>query len=479
MLDHLKNSLADYKPWILSWWWYQNSDLPALNPFPFKRTEDLRETDTLKLAGLRTAITVRENLYTSADFIKNTNFDVLDSLISKTDSMKTILVSVLHNYRSDSTQKALNSKLIAAFGRTSSKLNTDLLFVGNDLQLGSKYIHTENYWMRHHDGNNNNALMNVITGTEYLESDHVVTIEHNLLPNETAVANLTVTPITDDQSRFADGLRGVLETLAKFESGLNFIPSRYYANEADDLNQQVKESITKLQDLAKKVDQYQQYFLAQVSAVTDINETTNDTPDYHSQIIIPSQENEGPNKFHYSVTKNTTGGSASSAVVSDTFNYRVNKLYRIFPMAGVCYTFNQFNDISYDSANKQNKNTIQPHAHFVVGMKVFLRKTDIRSPKFFTQRDENGRCLFLSRTNLTLGFDALSIRNNFYTGIGIDPWPGVSVNCGAAFNRYTYNQYTDGRSITTQPSYRAGFYLGLSTDLSLFSDIAKFLNFTK
>jgi hypothetical protein len=114
-----------------------------------------------------------------------------------------------------------------------------------------------------------------------------------------------------------------------------------------------------------------------------------------------------------------------------------------------------------------------------MGLKVFLRKIDIRNPKFITGKDDHGKCLFLSRTSIAVGVDVSKPLNNIYTGLGFDLWPGFCVNLGGVFNKYNYNVYNNNQLVQSKTSYRPGFYLGVSTDVSLFMDLAKILNLTK
>lgn len=472
--DNYAGRLAAYKDWVLRWIWYE-AGTPSINPFAFSKSSAITNiTDTSSLPGLRISIAARESLLANSKFIEAAKLTTLDTLIRETDSLKKVILSTISAYKKDSTLMATNDKMIKDFGQTATILNKGLLIVRPS---GS----TVNYWMRHHDAADNNNLMNKAGTDAYLETDRILVIEHNLLYTQDAEAHLKLESIANDESLFSENMRSLLTKLSAITKITLPVGANEYS-EKDNLSQMVSNAINAMGRLAKteaRISLAQNYILAQSDPIVDIEETADETSGYHSKVISPAKKVAGPKKASYYISQTPVPKNGTSTASVDTFTYRVNKLYRIFPMAGLNYTTTQFNDITYDSAHHQNKNTSQTHAHFVVGMKVFLRKTDIRSSKFMFRKDENGKCLFASRTNISIAFDALSPRNNFYIGAGLDPWPGVSLNAGAVFNRYVYNQYTDGAIVKTQTLYRPGFYFGLSTDISLFNDLAKFLNISK
>jgi hypothetical protein len=338
--------------------------------------------------------------------------------------------------------------------------------------------------MRHHDASNTNEIINITTRREYLESDEVAIIVHNLRSNQNAEIRIFLKDITNDESVLSENLRRALSGL----DGLAAITQPFAAADSIEsrieLKNRLNEAIT---ELSREVDLLTQnsvaldYLASQTNPVLTIKQTTDKAGAYHSKIVNTAKKIDGPKKASYLLTVTSTPAPASNAPAPapDTFTYRVNKLYRLFPMAGLNYSVTQFNDVAYDAEHKTFTNTTQSHARFVIGMKVFLRKTDIRNTKFLTQKDENGRTLFLSRTSVTVAFDAAKPKDNFYTGFGWDLWPGFCLNTGVVFNRYAYNQYTDGVNIKSQTLYRPGIYLGVSTDVSLFTDIVKLLNLSK
>jgi hypothetical protein len=469
--DNNGNRLASYKNWLLHWLWYQ-SGTPVLNPFPFRRPGDI--TDTSSLSGLRIAISTRENLMATEKFLTTVRLTFLDSLISQTDSLKKEMFTIQKAYRIDSTLSITNAASIKNFGQTSSVMNRGILFVqsGDDNTA---------YYMRHHDADNNNQLMSPDTKDNYTEDDRVVILEHNLLQNEDATAQLTLVNILNDESVISEVMRSVIAEIA---ATMNLTKSagvgQHSTSDPDEiiLNKAIN-NLSRLGGITQRIVNYQNYILSQDDPYLSIKETTDEASGYHSKVLAPAKKNNGPKKGTYTITKTPAPPIGTSTSIPDTFTYRINKLYHLFPMAGLNYSLTQFNDVTYNAEKNTFTNTQQSQARFVIGIKVFLRKTDIRNTKFLLQRDENGRRFFLSRTSVTVAFDAAKPQDNYYAGLGLDLWPGFCVNTGVVFNRYVYNQFTDGVNIKSQTLYRPGIYLGVSTDVSLFTDIVKLLNFYK
>ncbi|MGF7076208.1 hypothetical protein [Mucilaginibacter sp. 3215] len=172
--------------------------------------------------------------------------------------------------------------------------------------------------------------------------------------------------------------------------------------------------------------------------------------------------------------------SSKDAAPVDTFKYRVNKRYRIFPMTGIAYTTNSFQDVASSSDGASaGKVTQEQQTHFIIGLKVFFNKTDIRSNKFFLGNDAYGKSVVLTRLHFDAAVDIVSPLRNIYTGLGLDLGPGVSLNGGAVFNKYNYNLYSNGQNTIIKTLYGTGAYIGLTTDVSVVADLFKLLNISK
>lgn len=469
--------LPAYKDWILKWLWYQNNELPQMNPFQFKSEKDMGvEPDTSALAGLRFKIGVREDFYKTAN-LKKYNAKQLDSLINETDSLKKRLGSIQKASQLYLNIKSKNDNAIQSLGTTISQLNVGILFPSD----ASKKI----YWMRHHDASSNYQLINDIEKGDYTEDDRVLILGHNLKPNEKSEIHISFQDITNDASQLSEQVQKVLEQIAPLAQTLLPRPAANIRSKVtDSLKLVASNVIDSLKDaltLAQALGHCLDYLVTQTNPITDVQQVTVKSSTYHSQVINPAKKIEGPKKATYYINTTTTSatGNTTGTTVADTFTYRVNKLYRIFPMAGIGFTATKLNYVTQDSALHQSKNETDSRVSFIIGAKIYLKKIDIRNPKFFTGKDNHGNPLWKSRTSITIAFDASKPLDNIYIGPGLDLWPGFSINAGWVFNKYIYNVYSIGLPAQPKNLYRPGFYIGVSTDISFFSDIAKFLNLSK
>jgi len=466
------NLSSQYKEWVLKWLWYQSNYMPALNPFNFKTEGNIgTELDTSKLEVLRLQIQAREEFYKAID-MKKTTPEQIDAIINEAINLRKEKSAIEKSAKDFVISKTNNDKAILDFGSTSFQLNEGLLVAGKN--KGSVL-----YWQRHHDASNNYQLLNEQITDEYREDDRVVILSHNLRPGETAKISLSFKDIANDVSQLTESLSPLIDKLGKAAISLGVYGAQLAADQTPvekariAANLQVLLLLGRVTDL-QKFDKSLQYLIGQSNPVLDIKETVDKTSSYHSELSNPPKKINGPKKATYYM--NTTTNSSESnkdKPIPDTFTYRINKRYRIFPMAGAFYTINKFVEIN------EGKIIELPHVRFVVGLKVYLQKTDIRNTKFFTERDEHDKPLWKSRTSVQLAFDVQKPLRNIYLGVGLDFWPGFCFSVGAVANKYTYNEFHTIEPLRTKNLYRGGIYLGLSTDISLFTDVVKFLNLSK
>ena len=466
------NLSNQYKDWVLRWLWYQTNYMPALNPFNFKVEGNIgTEPDTSKLEVLRLQIQAREEFYKAID-MKKTTPQQLDTIINEAVKLRKEKSAIEKAAKDFATAKTNNDKAILDFGNTTVQLNEGLLVVGKDT---SSVL----YWQRHHDASNNYQMLNEKMTDEYREDDRVVILSHNLNPGETTKISLSFKDITNDASQLSDGLSPLIGQLSKAATALGAFGAAGVAEPTAAQNARIEAQgnvvklIGKLTEL-QAFDKALEYLVRQSNPVLDIKETVDKTLSYHSELSNPPKKITGPKKATYYMNTETAGNEGNkNKAIPDTFNYRINKLYRIFPMAGAFYTTNQFVEM------KEGKINELPHTRFVVGLKVYVKKTDIRNTKFFTGKDEHNKRLWKSRTSVQLAFDAQKPLRNIYLGAGLDLWPGFCVSVGAVASKYTYTEFSNGETVRTRDLYRPGLYVGVSTDISLFTDVVKFLNLSK
>jgi hypothetical protein len=480
---------SDDKEWILDWFWYGTSKIPELNPFSFQKGEDIALPDTSGLPALRATV------FTEESYLKNLNVNKVPEAVAKKyikeiAANRLTIAATLKAFQTATDQQNDNDKQIADFAATVTALNKVLLIVSNS---GAD---DPIYWMRHHDALDNGAEMNFKEQLGYTEEDRVFILTHNLTANQQANVALKYTPIGNDESPFAETVTSVLQSLGPLVANTagtrDELSLADYTLLAASVNRKIFQVQNQLSCLLA-ID----YLLAQSNPKLDVKELTDPVELYHSQKDRTPGIN-GPQQAVYTVSigakaadaGSSAAGSSNSAAAAapaavsgipvDTFKYRVNKLYRVFPMAGIAYTFNHFGSVATNSSSAApGVLTTETQTHFFVGLKVFLQKTDIRNTSFISGTDAHGNPLFWTRVHLDAGFDLSKPLNNIYTGAGIDPFPGVGLNFGLVWNKYDYYRYAGDNQNLHQSLYRPGIYLGLSTDVALIAQLTKLLNLSK
>ncbi len=513
--DNLRN-------WMKYWFWYQRSPMPSLNPFPFFQDQDI-VPDTSHLMALRSKIAFYQNaLKNGSSSSSSLTDDQVTKDVKKIDSCNTAIQAQLSSFQNATALKATNKKLIDSFATTASVLNREIFVVS-----GTKKDDPI-FWMRHHNAANHSEEMNFTPEKEYVESDHVVILTHNLTHSQQASVSLAYQPVVVDESQLGDLLNNSInlyntsQTAATTGGGLNFelyswkgnVPTRVIAHAHSD--QLTASNIKKIQADIKNLmslDRVIKYVVKQKNPEVAIQTITDTAAVYHAQKeLTPSVISSQLAKYTVGVTQapasssanptapnsasakgapanaltitatatttavpvTTAAGATSKPNPVDTFRYRVNKLYRIYPMAGFAFTLNNFISVASNSAGTApGLATSQPQSHYIGGLKVFFEKTDIRNTSFMWEDDEHGNPLFWTRTHFDLAVDLGTPLNNIYTGFGLDPIPGAAFNFGVVWNRYNYYQYSGGQQIINRSLYRPGFYIGLSTDAAVVAQIIK------
>ncbi|TFF34553.1 hypothetical protein [Mucilaginibacter psychrotolerans] len=501
----VSSKLKNNQDWLLEWLWYQNTTTPQLNPFKFVATSSLgQEPDTSDNPGLRLKIQTRENVIKNMD-TKNPNLTVSDHWVSDIDGFRKTLTANTLAYKNYQILSAANEKSKADFAQTTTNLNEALFFVTVEAPV-KKVI-----WMRHHDAADGNEIMNVDQATEYLEDEKLVILTHNLATGEKSEVSLSYSDIKTNNSFIGDLFLEATSMIntSQFTHGgreqdprINGIAALLDA-EIGGLGDDVKN--------LKGLDVYLDYLLKQTNVEQEIQPVTDQAPVYHSEKQQAPQVS-GNKAAAYTVKTVKTdagsnaGGTAPSGVTTttstsaattttvtaaaagksastmpvDTFKFRVNKKYRIFPMAGIAFNTSNFTNVAPGSdGNSPGKQTSESISHFFVGIKVFIEKTDIRNTRFFLNSDAEGNSLFWSRTHFDAAFEIGSPLNNLYFGGGFDLWPGFGLNVGCVLNKYNYNLYANGQNTVSQSLYRPGVYLGVSTDVAVVAELFKLLNIGK
>ncbi|PZF71877.1 hypothetical protein [Taibaiella soli] len=488
LIDNVRKivDLSANQKWLMEWLWFASQDktgLPLLNPLNFTDPSLIKEPDTSLLLTLRAKLATRDNFIKNAAPGKPSEFDAADKIIDDADLMRSTIASKEAEYKSWEKSSAYNDSLVLAYEHVNVILNKAILMIS-----GKDTIR----WMRHHDMSNEANTMNIVDRDEYLEDSYVSILGHNLKENQKMSVNISYAPITSDQSPLADQFTGnsaIDDLIALLTKGIGTQGGVRSQRAEKKATSDDKDSLRKyLVKLGANLDTLQdlQVCLAYVGRQTvpykDIEEQAGEHSAYHSEIKM-TKKVKGPKQASYEVdVVDTQSGDAAakdktSSSSSDTFTYRVNKKYWLFPMAGLAYNVTHFAHIDPNSSgNGPGTVSTEDPVHFVAGLKFYINKTDIRDNRFITGKDDNGKCLFWSRTSIDVAVDVSKPLNNIYTGIGFDLIPGCCINAGAVWNKYTFYSYDNGQNTGSQQLYRCGFYVGVSTDVTLVDQILKLLN---
>lgn len=190
--------------WIKDWIWF--TGIPTFNPFSFHNPTDFKDIDTNEVPSMRielAALTRRIMRLKGNNDIKEMKkeYDSLDIVI---DSLEQMIIKIKKRFNDQKTAQQKNEQAMKDFTTTKTILNQAFLYcTDEDYEDGYK---TPIYWMRNHNAANNAALMNGQGKSEYLETDKVVFLGHNLLTNQNLILNSTVTPISSQNSQWTDGI---------------------------------------------------------------------------------------------------------------------------------------------------------------------------------------------------------------------------------------------------------------------------------
>lgn len=450
------------KEWIKNWLWYTEGK-PLLNPFPFKDPNSFEEPNTDNLKLWEAHLAIRDTLLKKLKYTIEIK-DKLDAIINERNYYEGKIAET--NRLKTKYTNSLKSNRINLYNfTTTSKILNDvsLIVTSSDANLPAKL---PIYWMRHHDAAKQMREMNPTYQTEYLENDRVIIISHNLKPQQEANYGEIVSSIDERPQWVIDLTQAIngLNIKQLFDSiknnSLNYINDR--EDSLDNLNKQIilfRENQPKLKYIASQSNPYFGYGEAHKDSVAS----------YHSDYSNFGKKRGGPKQIRYWIS------SGNVKDKPDTITYRVNKTYAILPAAGFAYTTDKFTDLELNSTNtgvvkQKNFNDLGLY----VGLKFHIfRKVDIRNTKL-CGRDSRGNHLIPSRLNLFVGTGIKKPIENIYLGGGYDIIPGFSVNFGTHLNKYTNYKFVNGLASVEDKKYRAGFYFGILTDVSLVTSIVNF-----
>jgi len=484
MQDKINLFISDFKgnaAWFEEWLWYTGG-VPKLNPFDFIDPAIIVLPDTTDLSILKAMISARSKMIAELKPTDKGYLTIIDTLIAAQKRLSDKLYEGTSRYKKYLAMIQSNQGKIDDFRSYSEIMNRVKLY-------GSKSGKDDPWtFTRNHDASDGYSLMSNPVKDEYLESNSVVIINHNIPGNHQVNIFYRSAVVTNDMPEwegiFIDAV-GKIQALKKDLPAVNLQGHNLIKRNmvdtfnADNLEYaRINASISALIEILKEKIKILQTIELQSNPYKGIKAKEPDSSKYYSKVYNTPKKSKGARIFYYSFKDELDKKDLAPV---DTFSYRINKLYRILPTAGFVYTpWPGFVNLTLNSAGTQpeSRDIVHP-VNFVAGLKFhIIRPLDIRSPKIFWGKDENQRCLFASRLSLIGMFNVLNPLADQFAGIGLDLIPGLCITAGAHFNYYDYYDFSGGTS-TTKKMYRTGLYVGLLTDVSVVAEIIKLIGISK
>lgn len=203
-----------------------------------------------------------------------------------------------------------------------------------------------------------------------------------------------------------------------------------------------------------------------------LNKEFNAKPEVRT-VIASTEVADAPNKHVYKLTAVVDTTSPKKALmVIDSSYYKVGKLRLIEFGAGIAYSLSPVRITNIDtSGGKFDITNDEDKIRLVLGLKFHIKKIFWGDNRFVLEKTK--RHNMLDRLYGFVGVSVPKPLNNFYTGVGIDLIPGLSITTGAHWyqnKKYTIsNNQITGQSLQYQPS----LYLGITTDPTLLAALLK------
>ncbi|HTA82976.1 MAG TPA: hypothetical protein VK783_08585 [Bacteroidia bacterium] len=203
-----------FSNWIKDWIWYTGT--PTLAPFKFVDPKDLKDSaasDTSGILAMRVelaALTRKIMRLKGSDYVKELKPEY-DSIEKKIDDLEKKIIKTKTAAANNKTSLDKNQQAINDFFHTKTILSNSMMYCTDGCYKNCAHGYDwPIYWMRHYDASNNGIPIGTTEKSEYLESDKVMILYHNLTNNQSVNLTVSTTPITTDNSLFWDGFTGFL-----------------------------------------------------------------------------------------------------------------------------------------------------------------------------------------------------------------------------------------------------------------------------
>jgi hypothetical protein len=262
---------------------------------------------------------------------------------------------------------------------------------------------TQNVYMRHHDVKNDYIVMGIMPRREINELQRLYVLLANKAPSVKFSISLTTSEINTDLSVISEELLTKANELADNADA---------GTPKDLLNENIAALIVGVATLEDDIKALRA--LGTTPAYPKLYESDT-TPTYVTDALEHDYFFEAPVFVNYSI-KSVAADNTEKEVKAST--YRVNKLYRLRFKAGLVYSTLKNKDFTNTGPNQFSLSDPTYGIDGTFGVQGYFRKQDIRQ-----------------QTGLKLhafgGLSMKKITENFYFGIGIEPWSGVAIDVTA------------------------------------------------
>jgi hypothetical protein len=179
------------------------------------------------------------------------------------------------------------------------------------------------------------------------------------------------------------------------------------------------------------------------------------------------------NKSDTSRTSFTRTYQLKAGKDSALFSYTVNKLYRFWPAAGFVYSHAKNPEVKINADGSLSP-TYFNGMHAMAGLKIHFFKTAIMDPYFIWSNKRYPRFDY-RKSYAFIGTDVQYPTKQFYVGIGIDLWSGLSLAGGIHMIRENQQKYNYGVIQSKEYLDWKNFYCGINLDITLAVKVIQFI----
>ena len=378
--EKIINDLIQMKVWVLRWLWLTNG-VPKVNPF---------ESGILFSEGVQGKVSkqnralyqIFENMVNKGA-IKMENLNALDSNIIYISKIKAELDAEVAQQPNEPQQQ----DRLLYHGQMKSTSGTGKIF------------------MRHIDLANNNAIMGNKPVKEITENDRMYILAENRPATLKLNSSFETFAVGPEDSWLTEAIKLTNTAADKGPSNIKTTDSTKMERISKVESVLIPEAARFLKEISmlKKISQM---------PVLPIIYEKDQTPDLVTYNVVHDYLYQAPVTAKYSL-KQVNPDDTEKELVNGT--YRINKLYRFRLKAGLTYSFLKKTDYTEITPNEYTLDDSRFGIDGTFGIQTFFKPQDIRS-------DKPG-----FRSFVYVGFSMKKISENFYIGLGSEPFSGITI----------------------------------------------------